>query len=146
MDLRFRQTYVKLTTTFGARKALKRQKTLPGADQMNVTGQLVMMLMALSMAAAHAKLPAPTPEEQAAAAQKKAAQQAQLEKEKQQLEAAQDRVVQHYRKEKGGAPAAGGASRKDTDDMPKTAKELPAGVGPQPTQPQSAEAHSAPAK
>ena len=113
---------------------------------MNAAEQLVMMLMTLGMAAAHAKLPAPTPEEAAAVQKQKAAQQAQLEKEKQQLEAAQDRVVQHYRKEKGGAPAAGGAPRKETDDMPKTAKELPGGVGPKPTQPQSAEAHSGPAK
>lgn len=112
---------------------------------MNAAEQLVMMLMALSMAAAHARLPAPTPEQQAAAEKQKVAQQAQLEKEKQQLEAAQDRVVQHYRKEKGGAPAAGGP-RPETENMPKTAKELPGGVGPKPTQPQSAEAHSAPAK
>ncbi|MGQ0524339.1 MAG: hypothetical protein ACT4P8_11860 [Betaproteobacteria bacterium] len=106
---------------------------------------LIMILMALGIASAHAKLPPPSPEEQAAAEQKKAAQQAQLEKEKKQLEAAQERVVQHYRKEKGGAPAAGGP-RPETENMPKTAKELPGGVGPKPTQPQSAEAHSAPAK
>jgi transcription initiation factor TFIID subunit TAF12 len=137
---------VKLTTTFGARKALNEHKNLPGTEQMNAAEQLVMMLMALSMAAAHARLPAPTPEQQAAAEKQKVTQQVQLEKEKQQLEAAQDRVVQHYRKEKGGAPAAGGAPRKDAEDMPKSAKELPRGVGPKPTQPQSAEAHSAPAK
>jgi hypothetical protein len=106
---------------------------------------LIMMLMALGIASAHAKLPPPSPEEQAAAEQKKAAQQAQLEKAKKQLEAAQERVVQHYRKEKGGAPAAGGP-RPETENLPKTAKELPGGVGPKPTQPQSGEAHSAPAK
>lgn len=106
---------------------------------------LIMLLMALGVAHAHARLPQPSPEEQAAAEQKKSAQQAQLEKEKKQLEAAQDRVVQHYRKEKGGAPAAGGP-RTETENMPKSAKELPGGVGPKPTQPQSGEAHSAPAK
>ena len=37
---------------------------------------LIMLLMALGVANAHAKLPQPSPEEQAAAAQKKAAQQA----------------------------------------------------------------------
>ncbi|MGQ0749970.1 MAG: hypothetical protein ACT4PS_05490 [Betaproteobacteria bacterium] len=106
---------------------------------------VIMLLMALGIANAQAKLPQPTPEEQAAVEKKKAAQQAQLEKEKKLLEAAQDRVVQHYRKEKGGAPAAGGP-RPETENMPKTAKELPGGVGPKPTQPQSGEAHSAPAK
>ncbi|HET9664475.1 MAG TPA: hypothetical protein VFP00_09610 [Burkholderiales bacterium] len=106
---------------------------------------LFIVLMALGIATAHAKLPPPSPDEQAAVAQKKAAQQAQLEKEKKLLEAAQERVVQHYRKEKGGAPAAGGP-RPETEIMPKSAKELPGGVGPKPSQPQSGEAHSAPAK
>jgi hypothetical protein len=70
-----------------------------------------------------------------------------LEKEKKLLEQAQDRVVVHYRKEKGGAPAAGG-NIPDTkaEKMPKTTKELPGGVGPKPSQPQSAEAHSGSAK
>lgn len=106
---------------------------------------LIMVLMALGIATAHAKLPPPGPDEQAAVEKKKAAQQAQLEKEKRQLEAAQERVVQHYRKEKGGASAAGGP-RTETENLPKTAKELPGGVGPKPSQPQSGEAHSAPAK
>ena len=111
---------------------------------MNVE-HLVMFLMALGIANAHAKLPPPSPEEQAAAEKQKAAQKVQLEKAKQQLEASQDRVVQHYRKEKGGAPAAGGV-REKTEVMPKSAKALPGDVGPKPNQPQSAEAHSAPAK
>ena len=106
---------------------------------------LIMVLMALGIANAHAKLPPSSPEEQAAVEKKKAAQQAQLEKEKRLLETAQERVVQHYRKEKGGAPAAGGP-RPETENLPKTAKELPGGVGPKPSQPQSGEAHSAPAK
>ncbi|HJQ61547.1 MAG TPA: hypothetical protein VJ834_01705 [Burkholderiales bacterium] len=114
---------------------------------MNVAEPLIMVLMALAIATAHAKLPPPTPEEQAAAEKKKAAQQAQLEKQKKQLEAAQERVVQHYRKEKGGAPAAGGRRAETKDEnMPKTTKELPGGVGPKPTQPQSGEAHSGQAK
>jgi hypothetical protein len=113
---------------------------------MNLTEYLVMLLMAVSTAA-QAKLPLPTPEEQAAAAQKKAQQQAQLEQQKKSLEQAQDRVVQHYRKEKGGAPAAGGkAPETSAGNMPKTTKELPGGVGPTPTQPQSSEAHSGTAR
>jgi hypothetical protein len=107
---------------------------------------VIMLLMALGIANAHAKLPPPSPEEQAAVEKKKAAQQAQLEKEKKLLEAAQDRVVQHYRKEKGGGAPAAGGPRPETENMPKTTKELPGGVGPRPTQPQSGEAHSAPAK
>jgi hypothetical protein len=110
---------------------------------MNVSESLIVLLIALASAAAQAKLPPPTPEEQAAAAQKKAQQQAQLEQQKKTLEQAQDRVVQHYRKEKLGAPGAGGkASGTPTENMPKTTKELPGGVGPTPTQPQSSEAHS----
>jgi hypothetical protein len=113
----------------------------------NSAESLIMLLMTLSMASAEAKLPPPTPEEQAAVAQKKAAQQAQVEKQQKALEAAQDRVVQRYRSERGGAPAAGGApgaggEPKQAGNMPKTTKELPAGVGPTPTQPQSSEAHS----
>ena len=110
---------------------------------MNLTEYLAVLLMALGTVAAQAKLPPPTPEEQAAAAQKKAQQQAQLEQQKKSLEQAQDRVVQHYRKEKFGAPGAGGkAPATSVENMPKTTKELPGGVGPTSTQPQSSEAHS----
>lgn len=109
---------------------------------MNLTEPLIVLLMVLSMTA-QAKLPPPTPEEQAAAAQKKAQQQAQLEQQKKSLAEAQDRVVQRYRKEHGGAPGAGGkAPATSAENMPKTTKELPGGVGPTPTQPQSSEAHS----
>lgn len=109
---------------------------------MNLTEYMVVLLVTVSTAA-QAKLPPPTPEEQAAAAQKKAQQQAQLEKEKRSLEQAQDRVVQHYRKKKFAAPGAGGkAPETSAENMPKTTKELPGGVGPTPTQPQSGEAHS----
>jgi hypothetical protein len=110
---------------------------------MNVSESLIVLLIALASAAAQAKLPPPTPEEQAAAAQKKAHPQWQREQQKKSLEQAQDPVFQHYRKEKGGAPAAGGkAPETSAGNMPKTTKELPGGVGPTPTQPQSSEAHS----
>jgi hypothetical protein len=108
---------------------------------MNAAEPLIMVLIALGVTAAHAKLPPPTAEQQAAEAKKKEQQQAQLEKEKKLLEQVQDRVAQHYRKEKGAAP--GGRSGQVRDEtMPKTTKELPGGVGPKPTQPQSGEAHS----
>jgi len=111
---------------------------------MKITTPLLVVLFALS-ATAFGKLPPPTPDEQVAAAKKKEQQQAQLEKEKKSLEQAQDRVVAHYRKEKGAAP--GGKSGQVTDHtMPKTTKELPRSVGPKPDQPQSAEAHSGSAK
>ena len=91
-----------------------------------------------------AKLPPPTPDEQAAAAARKAKEQEQLEKEKVLLERAQDRVAARYRKENGAKGAAGG--KVSDQNMPKTTSELPRGVGPKPDRPQSAEAHSAPAK
>jgi uncharacterized membrane-anchored protein YhcB (DUF1043 family) len=92
------------------------------------------------------KLPAPSPEEQAAAAAKKAKEQEQLEKEKAALERAQDRVVQRYRQEKGGTGQSASSGRVSDQNMPKTTSELPRGVGPTRDRPQSAEAHSAPAK
>ena len=110
--------------------------------------KLTYTLLAAVMVASGAaigKLPPATPEEQAAAAAKKAQQQEQLEKEKVQLENAQDRVVARYKKEHGGPGTSGGGKVSDTN-MPKTTKELPRGVGPKPDSPQSAEAHSAPAK
>jgi len=111
-------------------------------------------VIALAGGLAAAKMPPPTPEEQAAAAAKKAQQEQQLNEEKAALERAQDRVVQHYRKEMkargssagAGTPASGSTAQSDTNQMPKTTKELPGGVGPKPSSPQSAEAHSAPAK
>ena len=75
---------------------------------------------------------------------KKAAEQEQLEKEKGLLEKAQDRVVAQYRR---GHPAGqAGAGRTPDHNMPKTTSERPGGTGPDPVRPQSAEAHSAPAK
>ena len=91
------------------------------------------------------KLPPPTPEEQAVAAAKKEKEKEQLEKEKALLEKAQDRVAERYRKESGNRkPTYAGTT--GTENLPKTAKEPPKGVGPRPGMPQSAEAHSAPAK
>jgi hypothetical protein len=111
---------------------------------MKITTPLLVVLFATSVTAL-GKMPPPTPDEQAAEAKKKAQQQAQLEKEKKSLEQAQDRVVAHYRKEKGAAPS--GQSGQVTDHtMPKTTKEPTRGVGPNPGMPQSAEAHSGSAK
>jgi len=100
--------------------------------------------MLIASGAALGKLPPPTPEEQAAAAAKKAAEQEQLEKEKGLLEKAQDRVAARYR---GQHPAGqADAGRTPDHNMPKTTSERPGGTGPDPVRPQSAEAHSAPAK
>jgi hypothetical protein len=100
----------------------------------------------LATGVALAKLPPPSAEDQAKAADKKAADDAQLEKEKVLLERAQDRVAERYRKEKGGPGPSVAAGKTSTENMPKTLKEGPRGVGPRPGMPQSAEAHSAPAK
>ncbi|MGZ8229624.1 MAG: hypothetical protein ACXW2A_07585 [Burkholderiales bacterium] len=85
----------------------------------------------------------------ATAAAKKEQEQAQLEREKKQLEQAQDRVIQHYKRTKGsaaaGASTAAGGKVEDRN-MPKTTKELPGSAGPRGGTAQSAEAHSAPAK
>ena len=99
----------------------------------------------LGSGAAFGKLPPPSAEEQAAAATKKAAEQAQLEQEKALLEKAQDRIVARYRSESSTRQQAAGGRTSD-QNMPKTTSELPRGTGPDPVRPQSAEAHSAPAK
>ena len=99
--------------------------------------------MLIASGAALGKLPAPTPEEQTAAAAKKATEQEELEKAKGQLEKAQDRVVARYRKDH---PAGSTGERTPDHNMPKTTSERPGGTGPDPVRPQSAEAHSAPAK
>jgi hypothetical protein len=100
----------------------------------------------LAAGAALAKLPPPTAEEQAAAAAKKAKEAEQLEKEKAALQRAQERTVQHYKKGKGASASSGSGQQTEAEKMPKTTSELPAGTGPKPERPQSAEAHSAPAK
>jgi len=102
--------------------------------------------MLIGSGAALGKLPPPTPEEQAAATAKKAAQQEQLEKDKALLERAQDRVVAHYRSEHPARQASATSDRTPDENMPKTSGEAPGGTGPDPVRPQSAEAHSAPAK
>lgn len=99
----------------------------------------------IASGAAMGKLPPPTPEEQAAVAAKKEKQKEQLEKSKAQLERAQNRVAERYRKASGGGPARA-AGETDGRNMPKTTSELPGGTGPTPARPQSGEAHSAPAK
>ncbi|HUF80766.1 MAG TPA: hypothetical protein VMN03_06495 [Burkholderiales bacterium] len=103
------------------------------------------LLGAVSLAAgvALAKLPPPTPAEQAAAAEKKAKQAAEAEQQKAALARAQDRVVEHYRKGTGaGGSSSTGSGQTQAKDMPKTTSALPGGVGPEPTRPPSAEAHS----
>ena len=105
-----------------------------------------LLAVAIAMSGtALAKLPAPTAEEQAATEARKVKEKEQLEKEKALLDRAQDRVVQHYRQEKG---KAGNSYQGWTaaENMPKTTSELPRGVGPKPDRPSSGEAHSAPAK
>ena len=108
---------------------------------------MVAAAMFAAAAVAGAKLPAPTPEQQEAAAAKKDQETALLEKEKQLLGKAQDRVVTHYKREKGGA--ASGVSRGgQTESKNISAKAVePAGeAGPKGSTKQSAEAHSTPAK
>jgi hypothetical protein len=100
----------------------------------------------LASGAVLAKLPAPTPEDQAATAAKKAKEEEQLKKEKAALERAQDRTVEFYKKGKGASASSGSGQQTEAEKMPKTNSELPGGVGPKPERPQSAEAHSAPAK
>ncbi len=97
----------------------------------------------IACGAALGKLPPPTPEEEAAVAAKKAAEQEELEKQKALLDRAQDRVVARYR---GDHPAVRATVATEDRNMPKTTSERPRGTGPDPVRPQSAEAHSAPAK
>src|SRR5262245_29981241 len=91
----------------------------------------------LASGVAIGKLPPPTPEEVAAVAAKKEKEKEQLEKEKQQLEKAQDRIAARYREEHA---AAGRGGKVPDQNMPKTASELPRGVGPTPARPSTGEA------
>ena len=118
---------------------------------MRTLAHCMLAVSALGAGLALAKLPPPTPEEQAAASAKKAEQEQQVKEQKAALERAQDRVVQHYKKEmskRGASSSAGSGSSQRTEgsEMPKTTGELPGGVGPKPTSPPSAESHSAPVK
>lgn len=103
-------------------------------------------LLAALAGVAVAKLPPPSPEQEQAGATKKQAEQAQLEKEKQQLEQAQDRVAEYYKRSKGKPLGSPTSARVADTNMPKTTRELPRDAGPQGGRQPSAEAHSAPAK
>lgn len=112
--------------------------------RLNYGAALVMSALA---GVALAKLPAPTPEQEQAAATKKAAEQVQLEKARQELDRAQDRVADYYKRTKGGSGGSSVAPGKtEAKNMPKTTQELPGSAGPRGGKEQSAEAHSAPAK
>ena len=105
-------------------------------------------LMSIAAGVAFAKLPPPTPEQVQAAEAKKEKDKGVAEQEKQLLEKAQDRVVQHYKRTKGGA--GGGVTRTgqtETTNIPNPAIRKEQGdAGPKGGTKQSAEAHSAPAK
>jgi hypothetical protein len=107
-------------------------------------------IAALAMSAlagvALAKLPAPTPEAQEAAAQKKQADAAQVEKEKELLEKAQNRVVEYYKKTKGGSGTATATGKTEATNIPRKAVEGSGTAAPRGGKNQSAEAHSTPAK
>src|SRR5688572_16468981 len=138
-------------TAFGTQIAALVSRPPPGAklSERSIMHKPTIVLfgaLALAGGAALAKLPAPTAEQQAAAAAKKVQQEEQLKKEKAALERAQDSVVQHYKKSKGGTASSGSGQQTEAEKMPKTTSELPGGVGPKPERPVSGEAHSAPAK
>jgi hypothetical protein len=89
-----------------------------------------------------AKLPPPTPEQLAAEQNRRAQEEARLAKEKEQLERAQDRVAERYRKDRAlPAPAS-----VDKAALPNNTKQAPGTAAPEGGRRQSAEAHSAPAK
>ena len=114
---------------------------------MRVTYAAAVVLSALA-GVALAKLPAPTPEQQAAAEQKKQADAATVEKEKEQLERAQNRVVEYYKKTKGAAAAGAStaAGKTEATNIARKAVEGPGTAAPRGGTNQSAEAHSAPAR
>jgi hypothetical protein len=100
----------------------------------------VAALLAAPFAAA--KLPAPTPDQLAAEQNRRAQEEARLAKEKAELERAQDRVAERYRKEQ----ASQASGRVDGADLPQNTKVAPGAAAPEGGRRQSAEAHSAPAK
>ena len=101
---------------------------------------------AMATGVAIAKLPAPTPEQQEAAAAKKQVDEAKLEKEKAELERAQNRVAEYYKKTKGGAGPAQPSGKTEDTNVSRKAVEGPRSTGPRGGTAQSAEAHSTPAK
>ena len=104
----------------------------------------LMIAALLAASLAHAKLPPPTPEEIAAQQERQKQDEARLAKEKEQLERAQDRIAERYRKESGQVGQTSGGVRKE--DLPQNTKQQAGGAAPEGGQRQSAEAHSAPAK
>ena len=112
---------------------------------MRITHVAAVVMSALA-GVALAKLPAPSPEQQEAAAQKKQADQAQVEKEKEALERAQNRVVEYYKKTKGGSGAARVTGETEATNISRKAVEGPGEAAPRGGKNQSAEAHSTPAR
>ena len=104
------------------------------------------VVMSALAGVALAKLPALTPEQQEAAAQKKQASDAQIEKEKEQLERAQNRVVEYYKKTKGGTGVAIATGQTEDTNISRKATEGAGATAPRGGKNQSAEAHSTPAK
>ena len=105
------------------------------------------LVMSALAGVAIAKLPALTPEQQEAAAAKKQVDEAKLQLEKEQLEKAQNRVVEYYKKTKAapGASTAAGGKTEDTN-VSRKAVEGRAEAAPRGGKAQSAEAHSTPAR
>lgn len=104
------------------------------------------LVMSALAGVAIAKLPALTPEQQEAAATKKQADAAALEKEKEALEKAQNRVVDYYKKTKGGSGPATPTGKTESTNISAKAVEGPGAAAPRGGKNQSAEAHSTPAK
>ena len=108
---------------------------------------IAVAVLSIFAGVAAAKLPPPTPEQMQAGEAKKEQEKANAEKQKVLLEKAQDRVVQHYKRTKGGSGASTATGgRTETTNIPNAAV-VPAGeAGPKGGTKHSAESHSAPAK
>lgn len=108
---------------------------------MNLARSIAIAVL-LASPLAVAKLPPPTPEQLAAERDRRAQEEARLAKEKEQLERAQDRVAERYRKDR----ASQVSGSVDKADLPQNTKLAPGAAAPEGGRRQSAEAHSAPAK
>jgi hypothetical protein len=106
----------------------------------------ILGVASLAAGVALAKLPPPTAAEQAELAEQKAKKAAEAQQQKEALARVQDRVVERYRQKHGGSSSSGGGQKTQAENMPKTTSAPPAGTGPRPTRPFSAEAHSAESK
>jgi hypothetical protein len=108
----------------------------------------VAIIMSAFAGIALAKLPPPTPEEQEAAAHKKQVDAEKVAKQKEELERAQNRVVEYYKRTKGAAAAGASkaAGSTETTNVSRKAVEGRGTAAPRGGTNQSAEAHSAPAK